>query len=433
MPNTRRLLTATIIVTMAAVLLTGTITAQSDDAQAGEVTLLYPVNVAVNTNAPELQWLQVPDADYYEVRLIGSLQDDTPLLLAEERYAAQFEAVCLEGVCQVTSPAAITVPEVAWQVRAGVRSDNSAPWADASGVGPWSQETPFMLAEGARSIFSDGVPQPMAIGPRDSTEKLELELDPNFRWTHQPEATGYTLVLFYREEDQLYPLKTEVYELNSSLRNSGIDCSVADSCIAEPILPLTKDVDYTWGVRAEFGDVPGPWSELLRFEMIPAAAFRFEFAEYADIELTLESPPRRAPVPGDVIPLIVDIENIGPQRAETVEVALEIPDGLIYFWDTSALREYDPDDGVWLLEVLPQHTTDQLTLYVEAIEAGEYTIEAEVMSYDAPVVDPDGEAGDGLGDDADEVRFEVVRAPVAPNNYPFGFNPDLLNLGEGEE
>lgn len=411
--------------------LTVTVTTAQDDAP-GIVQLLYPVDTAVTLNAPEFQWQEVPAADFYEVRILGAL-DDGRLLLGEERYAAQFEAICIEGICQVTSPAAITVPVNYWQVRAGVRDADSAPWADEAGLSPWSAEASFTLAEGAQSVFSTGVPRPDSIGPNGSTEKVEFDLDPNFRWTHQPGASGYTLALFYREGGTLYPLKVEEYELNNALRGRGIDCSIADSCIADPIVPLTKDVDYTWAVRTEFEETPGPWSELLRFEMIAAAAFRFEFAEYADLELTIASPPRRAPVPGDVIPLVIDIENIGPQSAQALEVAVTVPEGLAYFWDTSAAREYDPDDGIWEIEVLPQHDDDQLTLYVEAVTQGEYTISAEIIDYARPLLDMDGEAADGAGDDYGEIDIQVVRAPVSPNDYPFGFNPDLLTLPEDEE
>ncbi len=398
----------------------------------GRVTLVYPVDTAVSTNAPELQWQAVPGAEFYELRLFGELPDGR-LLLAEERYRAQLEAICLEGVCQVTSPAAITVPVVFWQVRAVVGDADAVRWADADGSGPWSTEGSFTLAEGARSVFSTGVPRPDAIGPSGETEKLAFELDPNFRWTHQQDASGYTLALWYREGDQLYPLKTEVYQLNASIRDTGLDCGVANACIVDPILPLTKDVDYSWAVRAEFGEEPGPWSELLRFEMIEAAAFRFEFVEYADLELALQSPSRRTPVPGDVIPLIIDIENIGPQQARSLEVSLGIPEGLAYFWDTSAARKYDPDEGIWIIDVLSQHSTEQLTVYLEAVEPGSYDIEAEIIAYDDPLLDPDSEAGDGSGDDIDSVSLEVVRAPVGPNVYPFGLNPNLLDLSTAKE
>ena len=107
--------------------------------------------------------------------------------------------------------------------------------------------------------------------------------------------------------------------------------------------------------------------------------FSEEILVCADITITktVDDPTPRV---GERITFYVTVNNNGPNDFEGLRVSENIPSGFELIDFETTLGTYDPNTGLWLIDLLPAEEMAQLSVMVEVLGSGNYTNIATIIS-----------------------------------------------------
>ncbi len=128
----------------------------------------------------------------------------------------------------------------------------------------------------------------------------------------------------------------------------------------------------------------------------------------ADLSLSL-AVDEPAPLPGDAIAIMLTAHNRGPDQADAVTVAYDVPDGLTF---VSADGAYTPAPGSWAVGAIGAGETRSLTVVATVDRAGAIVNRAQVAASGAP--DPDSTPGNGFQGEDDDAEVTVYGQPQFP-------------------
>jgi hypothetical protein len=130
-----------------------------------------------------------------------------------------------------------------------------------------------------------------------------------------------------------------------------------------------------------------------------------------DIELAVSTQSLSADI-GGIAGFDIVVTNQGPGAAETVSVAVDLPDNVVL--DSAGARDGDTFTGdIWVLNGLDAGASATASYTVAATAAGSGTVVAEVIAITGGT-DTDSQPGDGTGDDHATATITVEDTPPRP-------------------
>ncbi|MCT8340295.1 gliding motility-associated C-terminal domain-containing protein [Flavobacteriaceae bacterium TK19130] len=89
-----------------------------------------------------------------------------------------------------------------------------------------------------------------------------------------------------------------------------------------------------------------------------------------------------SPVIGDEVQYTISVTNEGSNDFQMLEISENIPSGLELINFNTTLGTYNPNTGVWMIDLLPSSQTATLTIAAEVLGSGDYTNIASIVSSD---------------------------------------------------
>ncbi|WP_343694339.1 gliding motility-associated C-terminal domain-containing protein [Flavobacterium sp.] len=264
-------------------------------------------------------------------------------------------------------------------------------------------------------------------GPQNTAGVTVNDLLPN----------GYTYVS--------YNTTSGAYDPVTGIWNTG-SIGLLNSHILQITATVNATGDYTNIAEILSSALPDPDSTPnngIPTEDDYAAVSTAPIPQSADLSLTktVDNP---TPLVGSLVTFSLQIENTGPQDANTVAVKDLLPSGYSFVLYSATTGSYDPVTGIWNVGNIP--VTNSYTLQITAVvnPFGNYTNNAEITASSQP--DPDSTPNNAVTTEDDYAEVSTIPIPQSAdlsltksvsNSTPLvgsqvTFNVQIYNMGPQE-